>query len=242
MPRLTGPDPDGLPEVLTRAQAREAGLSDGQINWLVTSGRWTRLGPGTYVRTWQVDRPVTAHAANRLLHIQRCAAATSRRGNSVVGLTSAALVHDLPLVHYEPPMLELLVPANGRREVRGHVRTRLAHLADDDVVLSDIAGLGPMPVTSVARTWVDIARTQPLADVLSTGDAALRRELMTPDQAMAVLERLGPARGVRRASRALPLLDARRESALESGSAAHFIEWDFPPLDCSTASTTQTVC
>ncbi|MSV72356.1 MAG: hypothetical protein F2881_03480 [Actinobacteria bacterium] len=52
---------------------------------------------------------------------------------------------------------------------------RLADLGANDVNVT-----AEVPVTVPARTWVDVARSSPLADALSVGDSALRLVLTTP--------------------------------------------------------------
>jgi len=106
--------------------------------------------------------------------------------------------------------------------IRDGVRYRQLLLADKDVVDAGARR------TCVARTWVDVARTLPLADALATGDRALRNGTLDVHDVATILERIGRVRGRRRAAAALPLLDGRRETALESWSSARFHAWDLP--------------
>jgi hypothetical protein len=93
-----------------------------------------------------------------------------------------------------------------RREIRGRRRT----LIPDEIVV--VAGL---PVTSEARTWLDLAETLSTADLIAAGDSALR-EGTTPAEIAIVLTRAFHRRGVVRARAALDLLDARSRSRPES--------------------------
>jgi hypothetical protein len=146
----------------------------------------------------------------------------------VIGRESAAILHGLPLVTGTPQKVRLLVGAGMWSGTEEQVIIGVgAHLMHDMIMLPGPTA-DPVAVTTVARTWVDIARLGLLADALSVGDAALRERRMTRDDAADVLERLGRVRGCRRAARALELLNPLRESPLESASAARFFEWGFP--------------
>ena len=222
------PDPRGLPPVVSRTQALKAGLSPGRIDYLVASGRWRVLTRGRYLRAWEVPGDVDRFAAERRVHSQLATAAAQARAQGVVGYASAAILHGLPLVSGVPNKVHVLVPPGGWTGIRGPVRSREARLSPEDVTVVEIQGIGPVAVTSVARTWLDVARTMSLGDALSTGDRALRLGLVRPDDLRVVRARVGRLRGLRRAGLALEHLDARRESPLESGSAAHFITWQWP--------------
>jgi hypothetical protein len=214
--------------MITHAQALAAGVTDDQLRGHLRAGRWIVVARGRYLRAWAADDPSDPHEAARLLHRRQAAMAAQSRAGSVVGYGSAALMHGLPLVSGTPHHVHLLVPPGAWTGIRGGVRSREARWLDDDAVIVRTPDDVLVVTTSVARTWVDVARTQHLADALSVGDAALRSGLMTLDAAADVLDRLWRVRGCRRAVRALALLDPLRESPLESGSAARFIDWDFP--------------
>ena len=218
----------GLPQVVWRAQALDAGLSPGHIDYLVASGRWRVLTRGRYLRVWEMPGDVDRFAAGRRLHSQLAVAAAQARAQGVVGYASAAILHGLPLISGVPRVVHVLVPPGGWTGIRGPVRSREARLSADDVITLEIHGIGSVAVTSVARTWLDVARTMSLGDALSTGDRALRLGLVRPDELRVVRAGVGRLRGLRRAGLALEHLDGRRESPLESGSAAHFITWQWP--------------
>jgi very-short-patch-repair endonuclease len=83
-------------------------------------------------------------------------------------------------------------------------------------------------MTTVARTWFDVARTHPLRDGLSVGDGGLRSGRLSGNDVLGVLARAGSVRGCRRAALAAIHLDGLRETALESGSWAYFVEHRLP--------------
>ena len=107
--------------------------------------------------------------------VQEVAAAASRVEGSAVAHGSAALMYGMGLASGVPRRRELVVPRGAWNGIRGEVRVRLADLGANDVNVT-----AEVPVTVPARTWVDVARSSPLADALSVGDSALRLVLTTP--------------------------------------------------------------
>jgi hypothetical protein len=222
MPSLISPDPDGLPDVVTRQEALAAGLTSDQIRHRIRAGVWKRMSRGIFLRGSEVLE--TTHASERTvqLHAARAAAAQREHPDCVIGFESACALHGLPLVSGPPGLVQLLVPDGGWTGIRNGVRFRECRLNP-----SDIQSTGHR-VTTPTRTWIDIARTRRLADALSAGDAALRSQQLVIDDAAWLLTELGSIRGVRLARFALSLIDRRRETPLESWSFAKFVEWELP--------------
>lgn len=216
------PDPSRLGLIVTRSEAIDAGLTRDQIRQRLRSGRWRRLDTGVYLREAARRTDLDAFADARVAHVERCVAAARRHHGCTIGFGSAALTWGLPLTTGVPDLGQLIVPPTGWTGIRDGVRYRAATLPAVDVV-----GVG-VQVTSPARTVVDIARTQPLADALAVGDAAVRSGAITMDEVNEVLRRMGTVRGCRRAAGALAQLDGQRETALESLSWARFLEWGLP--------------
>jgi hypothetical protein len=100
-----------------------------------------------------------------------------------------------------------LAPSVQRQRVACHRR----QLADDETAV--VHGLR---VTSIARTWYDLAACLRLADLVAAGDAALRGGAVTPAELARGLAARRGQRGVRLARVALPLLDGRSRSRPES--------------------------
>lgn len=86
-----------------------------------------------------------------------------------------------------------------------------ARLTDDE--LCQVAGL---LVVTAERAFVDVARSDSLAEGVAFGDAVLRSGAATPDQLLTALDRSAGLRGVRRARDVVPHLEARSESLMES--------------------------
>jgi hypothetical protein len=102
------------------------------------------------------------------------------------------------------------VPRDHARTKRGELTGRRRYLLPDEI--SIVAGL---PVTSPARTWIDLAERLSLPDLIAAGDSVLRMGV-TPDELAEMVRRARRRRGVVRARVALPLLNARSRSRPES--------------------------
>ncbi len=221
MPRRLGADPP-LPTVFPLAAAVETGLSADQARYRVASGRWERLARDAYRSTDWAPVGFDAFARARLDHVHRVVAAARRNPDAVVGYESAALLHGLPLFTGVPSRVTLLVPPGQWSGRRSGVSFRELDLGVADIIDEGVA------LTSPARTWFDIARTRPLSDALSAGDAALRGGAARFEDLASYVVAAAGMRGCRRAAVALEHVDALRESVLESGSWAYFVRHDLP--------------
>jgi very-short-patch-repair endonuclease len=204
-----------LPEarVFTRIDLRACGWSDAAISRAVRSGRLLCLRRGQFASA--DEDPADA----RLLAI----AAVNGCGDGVVSHRSALLLHDLPLVGLAPPVPEVTVPP---RRIGGLADAHLyrATLRDEDV--TTVAGA---PVTSLARTIVDVARHRPATCAVAAADAALHRKLLSQAQLDDVMLACWVWPRIRRALRALALTDALAESPLESVSRLVLRWMHLPP-------------
>jgi hypothetical protein len=75
--------------------------------------------------------------------------------------------------------------------------------------------LDGLPVTTAARTWVDLGERLSLADLIAAGDSVLRGQVSI-DELDAMARRAVHRRGIVRVRTALPLLDKRSRSRPES--------------------------
>ncbi len=169
------------PEVFDRSEALGAGWTDSALRHAVRSGRIRRIRSGRFSPT--ATTPDDPRAA-ALLNARLAAIAAQRacRG-SVLSHASAAIVHGLPLLGPVPIPPTVTVPPNGTGDL---VRASLhrATLADRDVVVRD-----GVPVTSVARTLVDLGRSSSIASAVVVADAALHGGMVTASELDAVLIR-----------------------------------------------------
>jgi hypothetical protein len=131
-------------------------------------------------------------------------------GAVVSHLTAAALWElQVPLVDPDP-RVHLTVPPD--RRVRHRADRRIHASVVSPAECSVRSGVC---VTSLARTWLDLASLLPPAAALAVTDQVLRRRVRTDELATALTRARG-GRGVRTARLVLRLGDARSGSPLES--------------------------
>ena len=220
MPRLADPDPQ-LPVLVSMAQATAAGLTPDQVRQRVRSRRWSRVARGIY-RTRPTDGELDEWDGGRREHAARAMAEVMAHRGAILGFGSATVVHDLPL--WRPPGADISLIAgpgghNGRRPGVIVHRLELDHRDVCDEIV---------PMTSVARTWFDVARTGHLSDGLVLGDAALRAGRLPRADIDRLLVSAMARRGVRTAREAARHLSPLRETPLESASWAYFMRHRLP--------------
>ncbi|UBH25505.1 hypothetical protein KW076_04775 [Micrococcus porci] len=220
--RAEGPPPLGL---FTRSDLRAAGLGGHRVH-----GRDVRRV------THGVHRLATDPAGDWAVLGHRCppapfapeeTAAIVEAAGGVASHLTALLLHGVPLppflaedgtVHVSRPHAR---GASGRLEVTSHARS---------VPAADVTSLHGIRVTSLERTWADLASLVPpgLVDpVVAAGDAVVRHPWTpqgrsaprtTPARLAAALDRAGRFKGVRTARRALEAVrvgsDSPQETAL----------------------------
>jgi hypothetical protein len=203
-----------LPPLVTRADARAAGLTDRQVSHRVRRSRWQPVRRGTFLvppRGGLSEHDVALLAALR---------STSR--DVAVGHAHAARLWGLPcpLPGWGRPVL---LARGGPHRDRNGVRIVVTPLPDEDVVRHPDGWL----VTSPARTVTDCLRVLAAPDAIAVADAAARH-LLPAREVVAAVAGLRGWPGVRQARRVAALADGRRESALESWSALAFDDLDVP--------------
>lgn len=187
--------------VLTHTQCLALGYSPAQRRTLVRRGVWSapRRGVVAVVHP-NGDVKVAATLAST-------AAALIRPG-SVISTESAAIVYGLPVL--DLPAAPILTVEAGRSGARPNAFLHRAPLQPDDV-----RRWYGCPVTSVARTVVDIARGDREAG-LTVADAALYEGLTSVAELSAAVGRSAGWAGNATARWVVQHADGRSESPLES--------------------------
>lgn len=193
----------------TRAQAIAAGYSPSRIRRLLADGTWVVVRQGVYVPT----STVTALADDpRRRHALAVAAVLLALGRDAVGAgSSAARILGLDILG-EPTELVVLVNGKTMRGVRrdDYVIRRAALPAEHRTACHGV------PITTAARTVVDLAREWPLAHAVVAADSALRTGRTSLPELHTVLADCTGWPGLQHASRVVDLADPDCESALES--------------------------
>lgn len=225
MPRRADPDPV-LPILSFARDASEAGLTPDQVRQRVRSGSWSRVARGAYLPQGALALgSLDEHARLRVEHVYRAIAAADRNPGTVIAYESAALFHQVPLL-YVPELVQLVVAPGRWTGRRSGLNIRRLALGDGDVMRLRA------PVTTPARTWMDVCRRGTLADALVAGDAGLRRGIFTREDLAAAVAGAEHLPGWRRLSGALDLADGIRETPLESASFAYFVDRGIPLPAC----------
>jgi very-short-patch-repair endonuclease len=169
-------------------------MSPRSIDRRLLSGVWDRLYPGVY-------RPAGAPATWRQSLLAAC---LSWGDGATVSHRAAAALWEL--AGFRPGSIELTVP-RGRQRARGHVLHRPVALA-----AVDVTKIEAIPVTTVARTLIDIAGFVRAEVVEEALDDAFRRGLMTPSRVRGRLRETG-GRGRQGTLLIGKLIDARAHSS-----------------------------
>jgi predicted transcriptional regulator of viral defense system len=135
---------------------------------------------------------------------------------AVISHGSAALLHDLPVFPEAVRRLHLTRDRHG-----GGVRRPLIHVHGSALPAEDVTVVDQIPVTSLARTVVDLARTLPYEQAVALGARALAQRLDAADLAVAV-DRAMRRSGAAQARRVAAFIDGRSESVGESFSRVRF--------------------
>jgi hypothetical protein len=213
--------------VVTTAELAAEGASASQIRCLVRRGTLLRLGYGTYAPAALVAAEASGPERE---HPVRVAAALAVSGpGAVASHHSAALIHGLDMLGRIPhEFVAVTRPPGGTssRTGRGGIRLHIAALPAGHLCVRR-----GIPVTSLARTVVDLARASPFTAGVVAADSALRIGQVSKAELDLCLTHCAGWPGIRNARRVAAFADARSESVLESISRVAFREHGLPPPD-----------
>src|SRR5882757_5817498 len=178
MDRLDPTAPYRRPELLA------LGYTDADLRTLRRRGHLTSLRRGCYLAG---PAPRDLAARHR---IQARAAFELLTATSTLCHASAAVLHGLPI--WRMPLNRVHVV---RAQGSGGRCHRQVHLWTAALTPSEIVLVDGLPVTSVARTLVDLARSVSFESALAAADAALARRLVTRTELDRALARAKGWRG-----------------------------------------------
>ena len=207
------------------ADWRRAGISQGRLRALIATGQLVRIRRGAYA-----TRAVLASATRDpgLRHALDVAAVRALRGQAgVASHQSAATMFGLRLLTTPPEgTVTLTVPPGERKGgyERFGVTCHMANLPADHVTKR--YGL---PITTAARTVIDIARTSPFTDAVVVADSALYERHTSKTELGRVLARCAQWPGSTEAKAVVDFASGLAESALESCARVVFREQGLPP-------------
>jgi very-short-patch-repair endonuclease len=209
--------------VASAAQWRSLGLTTAQFRSAVRSGDLVRVWYGVYATkravAWGKTSPLTEHAL-RVLAVRTVAGRDMAASHH-----TAAILHGLALYPEAPDLVALTRPPGNRsnRQKAGLI----IHSAE--LPTGHTAKRQGVPVTTVARTVVDIARNSSFMSGVVTADNALNRELTTKQAMVAVCDSCDRWPGVRKAREVISFADPLAGSVLESCARVMFRQHGLEP-------------
>lgn len=201
--------------VVTYAQARRAGVPAGQLAAPGERGRLVRIRPDAYTPATQYAQASEAERAALRVAAERLISGVDLVATGLL----AAVVHGLPVLGRLPEQLELTERKHERPKHHGNSAT----IQDRDVTV--VRGV---PVSSLARTAVDVARTRGFVGGVITADGVLARRVERAEM-QEVRSRCRRWPGVATADLVLRFADGRSESALESYGRVRMHQNGLPP-------------
>jgi predicted transcriptional regulator of viral defense system len=207
--------------IVTAAELTAAGFSDDRIRTLTKRGDLYRVDRGVYAEGEQARETLAFADGLQLLKLAAAVAVTGP--GPVVSHESAAYLYSINLLA-TPEAAILTCPPQRGRNARAGIRLHTATLPAEH-----ITRCGRLPVTTPARTVVDLARTLSFRAGLVSADSALHRKLVTKPELTAVLAASARWRGARRAAAVIDFADGRAESPLESLARIAFKDCGLPP-------------
>lgn len=194
-----------------RRSDAERGCTTGAIRAAVRSGRWVVLRRGILVtaedRAQAALRPETLHAQDvqaLLLALRRSHIAAAER--------SAARIYGLEFFRQPSPGLIVCTDDPGVSGThKNDYFLRAAKLPEGHVGFRY-----GVPVTSPARTLLDLASSRSFAEGVVLAESAMRKGLLGVEELVAILAATEHRPGIEAARDALMFADPRTESVLES--------------------------
>jgi very-short-patch-repair endonuclease len=186
--------------VATRAQLLGRGLAAHTIDRMVRAGRVIVLRRGLY----QIG-PQPAGRAAETAAVLACGPAGR------VSHTSAGAIHGVLDATNSRRTVEVTVPRNKRRRIEGVRIHRVRDLFADEVTMLD-----GIPVTTPARTLLDLAEVMTSRELEQALATAYRNGLVTPEEMRTMVERHPRHRGAPLLRR---LLDAESDPAFTRSKA-----------------------
>lgn len=227
---LSGMTTRGLPRIgrianiVTAAELVEAGWRRDQIRDGARHGDLMVVRRGIYADGAHGRKLLSLKGGDELLAITAATALTGTGAGAVVSHQSAAHLHKIDLVGRRDPTVHLTRPPGADLHAPARIRLHAAGLPAGHV--TDILGL---PVTTAARTAIDLARMLPFRAGVVAADSTLHRRLTTAEELQAVLAVCSQWPGAAKAAAVIGFADGLSESPLESIARVVFRDCGLPP-------------
>lgn len=220
-----------LAGLVTVPELRAAGLGRRAVQESARSGRLLPVRRGAYAIP-ELLQALPGSGAFRDRALQIAAAVAVAGPGAAASHADAAFLHGLDLLDRPPVDLVFVTRPSGHERLRTDdrgipdIRVRVAPLPAEQVIMRR-----GVPVTSVARTVTDLARTSPFRSGVVVADSALHARRTTDVELRAALHTCARWPGAARARQVVEFADGRSESAFESISRVAFRDGGLPPPD-----------
>jgi predicted transcriptional regulator of viral defense system len=208
--------------IATTASLLAGGLSRAQIDTAVRRGSLSKLGRGVYADAAVADQYLQAQGGDQLLRVLAGLAVAGP--GAVVSHQSAARLYGVDLLGKAGGSITLTGPPARGRHSRPGIRLHAACLPQ-----AHVSTAYKFPITTPARTVVDLARELSFRGGVVAADSALHGKLTSEQELTQVIASCRRWRGVARAAAAVDFADNRAESPLESIARIVFHEAGLPP-------------
>ena len=190
------------------------GLDSNALKRAAGRGELVRLRSGAYVSSavWEAIKP------DERIRLEVAAAADVHRGEFVASHRSAAALWGIPRVRRHDGLVHQRVTLSTGSRTEAGIRKHA--VAKPDLHLDAVDGI---TVTSIARTVVDLAATEPFGAAVAAADWALRSHV-TKQQLATTLDEWDPVRGRTRVQRVIDFADGAAQSPGESVSRVQIAE------------------
>lgn len=216
------PETSRFAGMVTTGELRRFGLSPAQVRTLVQRQVLSPLALGVYAPGTRVSAERTRGLANEH-RLKVAAALAAAKPGPVASHASAAIIHGLDLLSRTNAVHLTRPPGCGSRSGPPGVHIHVASLPPGHGEI--LAGI---PVTTVARTVIDLARTTSFRAGVAAADSALRGQRASRRELESVIADCHRWRGIKQARRVAAFCDERSESALESISRVMFADHGLP--------------
>ncbi|RIX30937.1 hypothetical protein [Amnibacterium setariae] len=207
----------GLDQLVLFRDSDQRALGDRALQRAVRAGEQTRLRSGAYVPT-RVWDGLRAEERRRL----EAAAMAAMHPAFVASHRSAGALWHLPSVLAPDGLVHARVSAAAGSRTEHGVRKHAVHDVDQHLVVLD-----GITATSLERTALDLAATQPFHEAVVAMDAALARGV-SKEQMRQVLDEWSPKQHRARIERVIAFADPLSGSAGESWSRVQIVQAGLP--------------
>lgn len=204
--------------IISMADALICGFDVAEVDRLCRRGEWTRLRKGLYA-----PRSVREPDDRQLLELAAALRAVEIKDAAIAHLSAARLWRAKWLV--EPKSTDIWLACDVPRTPNYYPGLRILPAA---LPVEDVTTLSGLPVSTPARTAVDLARHFAFEPAVVVVDSLRFKYKITDGQLAAVLERCRGWPFVRRARRAIGFSIVQAESPLESRFRLRFAEIGTP--------------